>query len=264
MRYFEIAPSAPLADFVQCLWYLEKDYGPPHPDGEWIFPDGTTDLVMQRQGSFFTSAGSLPACFFVGPRRTPLLLRAPGPAAAIGIRFHPHGVYPFVRQPLDEFTESIISLHDFEGTLATLPAEQCRTLTPLAAITRLERFLQRSRSADLSEHARLHSCVQWLRQSQGVASIAALADTVNLSTRQLERRFRQTIGVSPKQLARIIRFDAVRDQLMLHPGVDLTALAHSAWYHDQAHFIHDFRDLAGLAPTGFSREVAAGSIRFNS
>ena len=264
MRYFESPPEGPLADFVQCFWYLEKDYGGPNPGGEWIFPDGTTDLVIQRDGQFATESGPLPASFMVGPRHTPVLLRCHGRAAAIGVRFHPHGLYPFFRQPLNRFVEQIVPLAVLAGPQATEIEQQVLSATPWAAFARLKQFLLARQPVDDGESARMRTCVQWLRQTQGAAPVSALAAHVKLSTRQLERRFRLVTGFSPKQLARISRFDAVRDRLMLQSGTDLTALAHTAQYHVQAHFIHDFRDLAGLAPTGFAREVATGAIKFNN
>jgi AraC-like DNA-binding protein len=264
MRYFESIPEGPLADFVQCFWYLEKDYGGSNPAGEWIFPDGTTDLVIQRTGQFSIGFDPLPVGFFVGPRRTPLLLRCQGRAAAIGVRFHPHGPYPLFRKPLDHFREKVVPLIALMGQDSGEIEQQVQSTTPWAALDCLKKFLLDRVPVEHGESARMRTCVQWLRQTLGAAPISALSAHVKLSTRQLERRFRLTTGFTPKQLARIYRFDAVRDRLMLQPGIDLTALAHTAQYHDQAHFIHDFRDLAGLAPTGFAREVAEGAIRFNT
>ena len=264
MRYFELAPILPLADFVQCFWYLEKHYDFPHQEGEWIFPDGTTDFVLQRRGQFYAGSDALPAAFFVGPRRHPLLLRNQGRAAAVGVRFHAPGVFPLFRQPLEAFTDKLVPLDVLIGSHAGDLAERVLSATPLAAFGILERFLLTRLPVNRAEPVRMHSLVRWLRQTLGAAPISALADHANLSSRQLERSFRMTTGFSPKQLARIYRFDAVRDRLMLQPNADLTALAHAARYHDQAHFIHDFRDLAGRTPKGFTREVVAGAIRFNS
>lgn len=263
MRYFEMAPTAPLANFVQCFWYLEKDYGRPHQEGEWIFPDGTTDFVLQRRGQFRTGVAILPTGFLVGPRRKPLLLRNHGRAAAVGVRFHASGLYPIFRQPLETFDEKIVPISVLVGPHDGDLTEQIVSQTPLAALVILERFLLGRLPVDQNENLRMQSCIHWLKQTMGAAPISELAAHANLSSRQLERRFRLTTGFSPKQLARIYRFDAVRDRLMLQPDADLTALAHAARYHDQAHFIHDFRDLAGLPPTGFVREVVGGTIRFN-
>jgi len=259
MRYFEAAPSSPLADFVQCFWYLDKFYDETGQPGEWIFPDGTTDLVFQRRGGFAIGSSPLPDNFFVGPRRTPLLLRCQGRAVVVGVRFHAHGAYHLFDRPLAPLLDRVVPLSDLTDRKPArkLPA------TPWAAFAALDRFLLSDLPALRGLTARLNRCVRWLQRTQGSSPIAALAAHVRLSPRQLERQFRPATGFSPKQLARIYRFNAVRDRLMLEPGASFTDVAHAADYHDQSHFIHDFRDLAGLPPTGFTREVAVGKIRFN-
>jgi AraC-like DNA-binding protein len=70
-----------------------------------------------------------------------------------------------------------------------------------------------------------------------------------LSARQVERRFREAVGVSPKTLARIVRFQEV---LRRTPGESASAeVALDSGYYDQAHLLRDFRDFAGVVPTLF-------------
>jgi len=85
--------------------------------------------------------------------------------------------------------------------------------------------------------------------------MAELAERCGLSSRQLERQFREVVGVSPKGLARLIRFEEIRKRLMFDPALSLTALAHEFEFADQAHFIRDFKELAGRTPGEFAREM---------
>ena len=52
-------------------------------------------------------------------------------------------------------------------------------------------------------------------------------------------------GVSPKTLARAIRFEEIRKRLMFEPNQNLTTLAYEYGYTDQPHFVRDFKEFAG-------------------
>ena len=90
-----------------------------------------------------------------------------------------------------------------------------------------------------------------IRHARGRLRVGSLGAGLGLSTDRLEKRFRRSVGASPKQLASIVRFrHAVR---VYRPGLTLTQLAHDAGYFDQSHLIRDFRAVTGQAPGDFLR-----------
>ncbi|MFE0024939.1 helix-turn-helix domain-containing protein [Amycolatopsis sp. NPDC059021] len=90
---------------------------------------------------------------------------------------------------------------------------------------------------------------QRLQRADGAISITTLADELCVSTRTLELRFRTRIGVSPKNAARILRFQhAVRLLDRDLPG-GLSSIAHECGYTDHAHFAKEVRAMAGCTPT---------------
>ncbi len=98
---------------------------------------------------------------------------------------------------------------------------------------------------------------QMLYREKGQFRVAELAEYCNLSTRQLQRQFQNVVGVSPKTLARAIRFEEIRNTLMFNPDTSLTDLAYEFGYTDQAHFIRDFKEFAGKTPGEFAAETRA-------
>jgi methylphosphotriester-DNA--protein-cysteine methyltransferase len=78
-----------------------------------------------------------------------------------------------------------------------------------------------------------------------------LANQTALSTSQFERRFKFLTGVTPKTMARLIRFENIRNMLIINPQRRATDLAQDFGYTDQAHFIHDFKALSTLTPGEF-------------
>jgi len=70
-----------------------------------------------------------------------------------------------------------------------------------------------------------------------------------VTPRHLERQFKQAVGISPKRLARITRFQrALRMFDQLDSPQRGTRTAATCGYADQAHFIRDFSEFAGCAP----------------
>jgi transcriptional regulator GlxA family with amidase domain len=78
--------------------------------------------------------------------------------------------------------------------------------------------------------------------------IADLASAIGTSTRELGRRFENAVGVSPKKFSRVTRFVRALHRLRECRQETLTYVAVASGYYDQAHFIHEFREFAGITP----------------
>ena len=68
------------------------------------------------------------------------------------------------------------------------------------------------------------------------------------SMRTLRRQFTQYVGLSPKQTARVIRFQQVLTRLVRGVDVNYARLAQLTGYSDQAHMIREFVELVGVTP----------------
>jgi AraC-like DNA-binding protein len=88
---------------------------------------------------------------------------------------------------------------------------------------------------------------QRLLATDGAAPIGDLAQELGWSRRHLAARFRTELGMPPKAVARILRFE--RAVARLRAGDDLAELALDCGYYDQAHFNRDFRAFADATPT---------------
>jgi AraC-like DNA-binding protein len=91
-------------------------------------------------------------------------------------------------------------------------------------------------------------------------TIDQLAVQQSTSRRQLERRFANTVGLSPKQLAKIIRLQHTLKNLEQKQFNNLASLAVENGYFDQAHFIKDFKEFTGITP----KQFYADSLKMSS
>jgi transcriptional regulator GlxA family with amidase domain len=98
----------------------------------------------------------------------------------------------------------------------------------------------------------------------GAAGVEELARRFSLGARHVRRVCRAATGLSPKQLSRLVRFQAALRALAAAPARNLASLAADHGYFDQAHLTGEFRALLGVTPATAARAVASGISKTGS
>jgi AraC-like DNA-binding protein len=254
VRYQEYAPSAILASAVRCVWTLEGDAADLMSAVQPILPDGRAEIVVHLGDPFevFGERGvSQRQCgiLFAGQLTGPLVLRPIGAIAVVGVRFHADGATAFVNAPQHRIAGQTVALRDVSAGLARDLQDACASQTCVARAARaavrcLERHFDDSR---LDPHVRV--AIGEIRRRHGTGSIDEAVALTGISRRHLERRFQDVVGISPKRLARITRFQRALGMFeRAAPGRRGATTAAASGYADQAHFIRDFTELAGCSP----------------
>jgi AraC-like DNA-binding protein len=114
-----------------------------------------------------------------------------------------------------------------------------------ARFARLDAELARRLEDAPPVHPAVAAAYTRLSATRGAVPVGVLASELGWSRRHLAARFRDDVGVSPKSLARLLRF---RHALELLGHRDLAGVAYECGYYDQAHFNRDFRAFAGATP----------------
>jgi AraC-like DNA-binding protein len=267
LDYREIRPRPPVARFIECFWTLA---GPtpaaPEPSAppERILPDGCMELVLNCAAPFhrYRARGAFerqPLRMLVGQMDHYIQIQPTGRVDILGIRFHPAGARAFLRQPMSELAGHTFAL---EEVARSLDRELAAALDGPAAsrIARVEALLAcRLASAAPSDSA-IESAVNRLMHCDYALTVDALAADAAVSPRQFERRFLDAVGLGPKRLARILRFQRVFRAIDSEPAQAATdpapnghrpnwaAVAVDCGYYDQAHLIRDFHHFAGQTP----------------
>ncbi|MGH9846601.1 MAG: DUF6597 domain-containing transcriptional factor, partial [Blastocatellia bacterium] len=215
MRYREFQPAPILSGYVECLWLLEGNAAQPSAAPERLLPDGCVELILNCGARFceYDAAGNgvlQPARFVAGQMTRPILVAPTGAVQLLGIRFAPGGTWPFLTAPPGELTDRITPLADvagaFERELGELLDPACAWRERLA---RVEALLIRRLRAVAVRGTALQPLLASLVRSGGRLSVDQLAADSGLSNRQLQRRFLREVGLGPKLLARILRFQQV-------------------------------------------------------
>lgn len=253
MRYQEFSPVPRLSNYIECFWLLEGTAKPATATPERLLPDGCIEVVLHCGDRFreYDAAGASvlqPASFIVGQMTRPVVVQPTGAVQVFGIRFAPGGALPFLPLLPGELTDRIVPLDEAAQAWE-------RALRPLLEtdhtwrekIAQVEGFLLRQQNAFLPRGISLQPLLTRLVSTGGSLSVDQLAAHLGVSPRQLERRFLREVGLGPKLLSRILRFQQIfRAVEQAHS--DWAKLAVHCGYYDQAHLIRDFRQFAGQTP----------------
>jgi AraC-like DNA-binding protein len=259
MQYSEFPPIAGLAPFVQCVWTLEGHVDALGGEPQVVLPDGRTELILHFGDPFDRiddvdgqrTVTRQAAILFAGQLTRQLVLQPTGSIGVLGLRFHPFGAAALLPQPQ-------AALAGQTRAISALSADLSRDLESVRA-----KFTSPVESADATQNTvlphidpsrldeRIRDVCRAIDESAGLAPIDDLAAQSGMTRRHLERRFLEVVGMTPKRLARIARFQRAVRHLEgvedgARPGGAVTAA--TCGYADQAHFIRDFKDLAGCPP----------------
>ena len=254
-------PHPDLRPYVQRYWSIYSGSELASPVTRKIIADGGIGIVLNfgaplalKTGKEF--ADNLSGPFVTGPTMHAAHLTAQGNANAMGIRFHPGGAYPFITGEMSDYRNKASALQspdepDWSSLFASLSMEAI----PKACIDRIDSFLLgrlvQSRIA-LSDWLLDVSRIMW--RHSGSLRIDDLCMEANISRRQLERRFKRALGLLPKQFSQIIRIDKSRAMIRSFSYSSLTEISHECKYHDQSHFITEFKKIVETTPKTYLRE----------
>jgi AraC-like DNA-binding protein len=251
MELVQRAPHPALASQVRSLagWHERTD----GPVRRSELPGGRVVLIvsfgprMDVDGRSFTS-------FVAGLHDAPALTEHGGEGHGVQIYFSPVGARRFFGMPMGELTRRVVELEDLIGPEAAELAERLYE-TPgwTERLARLERVVARRMIEAPALPVELEWAWRQLLQSDGAVPIGPLAAELGWSRRRLATTFGREVGMPPKALARLLRFErAVR---RLRGGAGLADLALASGYYDQAHFNRDFKQFAGSTPTEYVTSV---------
>jgi AraC-like DNA-binding protein len=258
IKYQEFIPHTVPQDLVKRFWILEKKYTL-EDSREEVIPDACIELILNFGSAYVQIGGStpreLPKVCMIGLLSKPLMLQVEGIVKIVAVRFFAWGALPFLKNGVRQGrTENIELDGAWRNVLLKIEA-RVHAGEYQEAVEEIEDFLIGQSLNKLFNPQQVKTAAKLLYHTKGQFRVAELADTLNLSVRQLQRQFDDATGVSPKALARTIRFEAIRNRLMFEPQANLTDLAYEFGYADQAHFINDFKAFTDKTPGEYAAEM---------
>jgi AraC-like DNA-binding protein len=269
MNYSVFEPSPGLKPFVKCFWTLE-DNGETGLARQRVVPDGCMEMIfhygdLYKQYFEDESCVIQPRSFIFGQITSYIEICPTGKSGIVAARFLPEGLNPFLTIPLSTIENKAVSLAELFGEKGiSLEKTVIAAIDNEQRIKLIEQFLLSLLADPHTIDAVTKACVETIFHSQGRMDVVQLADKMNINRRNMERKFTSAIGMSPKQLSKVVRLQATLKMLEQKKFTSLTSLAYENGYYDQAHFIKDFREFTGMSPKSFFADSLKLSTLFIS
>lgn len=260
MRYREFRPSEQLSPDVECFWLLEGYEPSASARPERLMPDGCIELIVNLGDRFRErlddgSEVVQPLRFVAGQMTRPVYVTPMGSVRLFGVRFTPGGTVPLFDGPPAELTNRIVALDAVAWRLERELAERLDpTHAPDQLVNAAEIVLAEQLGRYKDRRGPIRAAVQRMMLLSGRVSIDRIADDLGISGRQLERRFVIEVGLGPKLLCRILRFQTVF-QAVEHGDSRWADVAAGCGYYDQSHLIRDFRQFGGDTPASLLADL---------
>ncbi|MFB6456119.1 helix-turn-helix domain-containing protein [Chitinophaga sp. Hz27] len=250
--YREYPVAAPLSTYIKKYWVLDNTDNPLALVGRKVLPNGCFNLaVISGQGIDITGQYHSilkEGIYLCGQLTTTIHIHLHAYTKIVLIQLYPWAPVGFIKEGLEGTADRFLDIHDLQHRL-DLNFELWDEAGILAAVQRS--FQQ---VLDLPAHVTMAVCTQ-LRAEKGNMRITDIAGTMGVSNRYLEKKFKEALGITPKDYAGIIRVRSLIDafqQKKYNPGFTGLALEHG--YYDQAHFIKSFSAITGISPGKFNLE----------
>lgn len=229
---------------------------------ETILPKANADLLfnlgepLHLGGRAYRDGGLRAAeTRLAGVQTGPLVSRPGGGVDLLGVSLRAEACAALVPLPLEEVTDRGVEGALVFPDVTELHARLAEAPAFADQVALLLRWLAARLRPRPAADAVRHACAL-LRRDAGDHAVQRAAKSMAVSPRHLRRLFASHVGVSPADYARLARFvDALHRAA--DPAPTLTAIAHAARYHDQAHFCREFRAFAGMTPGEYRGRATA-------
>lgn len=182
-----------------------------------------------------------------------------GTGRVLGVRFLPGGFRPFLGRPVSTITGEQVAPSDIWGEVfSEVESQSLERESAEDAFQVIDRFLAERVTNELSDRVvEVTRLVHQIRDDRRIKRVAELKASIGL--RQLQRRFLEFVGISPKETIQRYRLIEAAESIREQQQIDFSSLSLDLGYSDQAHFIRDFKRMVGLTPRAYAEKMAAES-----
>lgn len=240
--YTEIQPCEALRPYIRCFWGTRN----PLSNGasvvtkdKLVIPDTCMDIIFDIHGHNNTHDST-----FVGISDTAFMTKAEDVTPAISrfaIRFYSWAVPLFsdesMRNVFNSYHRPEAYFHNFERDILDILMDNPFILD---RVDKAQQYLMKRINPDQQNHNVLNAIYKILK-SQGSIKMTELSGYTSVSQRQLERLFSEYVGVSPKKLSALVRYQYLWQDVLHHPYFNIQDEVFKYGYTDQSHLLNDFK-----------------------
>lgn len=235
-----------------------------------IFSDGSPGIVFHRKAPFKEKNETednfslQPHCFVYGQITRFNTLSATGEIDMLVVVLQPTALFKLFTVPAFEINDKTLPFTELAGHSGRLLTEKIQSLSENAsAIAAIENFLLGQLLKNSYNDSLISMAVQQIHIHKGKNSLAEMLKGIPATERQLERKFSEHIGLSPKKFADIVRFQhSLKSLKQISPDINLTEVSYACGYYDQPHLNNCFKKFTGLTPVQYQANNNLLAVNF--
>lgn len=260
-----IRPSPALEKYVAFYYFVKSD-DPNFRSAHYSFPHTYSVLSIYKnvephyKEDHFITKGSESEnikCFVQIKKQAPLLVELYGKTDRITVLFKDLGLNQFIDDPLSQVMgkgdnsyngwDNDPLFMDFSRSFfaSPMPEERIKILEEfLLAIIKPQSFTE------------VEQALPFLTDFDRSYTITEIADKLGISSRTLNRKFKDAIGVSPIEYRRIAQFrHSLNSKIFSEQFRRLTDIGYGSNFYDQSYFNKVYKKLTGSNPKVFFNAV---------
>lgn len=240
--YTEFLHSKELQSYIRCYWGIENPLIQIENDDapELVIPDTCVDIIYHIDYTDNTMTGGFCGvndCSFHAYSSETIGHMV----STFAICFYAWSAYAFSDDSLQSTINGyfdIGSRFEWLDKIIRPKLLGLRTLQEKASFT--EQVLLK-RLSNVRENAVVNDTIQNVLIYKGSLDVSTLAKESFVSTRQLERLFHEYVGITPKKLSNLIRYQFLWRDILYEPDFDVLSAVHKFGYTDQSHLLREFK-----------------------
>jgi AraC-like DNA-binding protein len=228
-----------------------------------VSPNGVPGIVFQQNNgrsaieNIITHSGRTacpPPLFLYGPGTEPSVMHYKrGSSTTTQVIFKPHALKTLLGINASRLSDGWADLHEFSAE--DLQVQLLEAKNEQERLTLLINFLVARFKQAKTRDTLVEESLRFIHKNISSITVQYLLDYLHLSERQFERRFAQTVGLSPHLYIRVKRFNEAIRLIKTRQFERLTDIAYALNFYDQSHFIRDIKAFSGMTPKSLSQKV---------
>ncbi|WP_333693638.1 helix-turn-helix domain-containing protein [Flavobacterium sp.] len=175
------------------------------------------------------------------------------PFDKIGIVFKPLGINYFFKKPnLGKSVQNNFCFPEIEEEMMPIVDSIYQTDNIEKRLDMLEEFFLNRFNSSFNE-SDLSKAIEAIEFSNGTLKVGEIAEMLNIAHKTLIRKFKKHLNCTPKQYSKVYKFRRALSNYQKNKK--LTNLAIDINYYDQSNFIREFKDLTGIKPSVFFKNI---------
>ena len=244
-------PCAPLQRHVRSLaGFDERSL---RPSSRRHFPEPWLVVIIEFGPPLRVAMGAdiahNPGGFAAGLGDRHAITEHGGHSCGVQIDLLPTGARRLFGVPMSELSGRIVGLRDLLPGHDALVERLAAARDWAQRLDLVEAFLLQRIAGARIDTARVDWAVAQIESSCGRLDIGSLARELGCSHKHLISLFHDQVGIPPKLLARLLRFQQAIRAARSGAAIDWAELALAHGYFDQAHLVRDVKRFTGLTPT---------------